>query len=163
MKNITQDQVREWFDYDPSGKLLWKIKASKKTVVGTPAGSKNRMGYTNVVFNHQQAYLHRLIWLWHNGSVPKVLDHIDGDPTNNRIENLRPATQQQNTFNSRTKHKDLTVPKNVYWDKSKRKWAVSISKGGKCLLRKRFADLELAELVAYEARIKFFGEFACHV
>lgn len=160
---FTQEQVREWFDYDPSGKLLWKVKASRKTLVGSPAGSKGTNGYTNVVVRHQQAYLHRLIWLWHYGTVPKVLDHIDGDPTNNRVENLRPATQQQNTFNSSTKRKNSELPRNVFWDKSKSKWTVALSRGGKTLLRKRFDDLELAELVAYEARLKFFGEFACHV
>ena len=43
---------------------------------------------------------HRAVWLYTYGEVPKELDHIDGDPTNNRISNLRAVTSRENNLNS---------------------------------------------------------------
>lgn len=57
-------------------------------------------------------YLHRLVWVWHHGAVPtdRVVDHCDGDPSNNRIGNLRLLTDRQNQFNRFQSRRDSTVP-----------------------------------------------------
>lgn len=44
-------------------------------------------------------YLHRLIWLYHHGELPDLLDHVDRDVANNRIENLRIATPIESSCN----------------------------------------------------------------
>ena len=76
--------------YDPDkGHFVWKTNASK-TVKGKVAGSKKRDGYVYIQFNGKKLSAHRLAWFVLNGSLPNnlVIDHIDGDCTNNDPKNL---------------------------------------------------------------------------
>jgi hypothetical protein len=64
--------------------------------------SPNRMGYFTVTFNGDKYRCHRIVWvLFNNKDIPRgmVIDHKDGDPTNNKIDNLRMITQRENTEN----------------------------------------------------------------
>lgn len=105
-------------------------------------------------------YLHRVIFLYHHGYMPELIDHIDGDRYNNKIDNLREATQQQNCLNKKHHVNSSSKCKNVYWHKLMNKWTVRMTVAGirKCI--GYFDDLELADLVAYEARDKYHGKFA---
>ena len=61
--------------------------------------------YKKISINKRSYTVHRLVYLYHKGYLPKELDHIDGNKNNNRIENLRAASKYQNKWNSK-KHKD---------------------------------------------------------
>lgn len=98
----------------------------------------------------------------HHGYLPDVIDHIDGDILNNKIENLRPATHTQNMRNTKLSSRNNSGVKGVNWDKKSNKWRVHISVDGKTKTFGRFKDMELAELIAIEARDKYYGEFARH-
>lgn len=96
----SQDLLRELFDYDPESGCLINKKTGKQARAWKKTGSKSRwqtsvMGET---FRHC-----RLVWAWHYGD-PGVyqIDHIDSDRRNDRIENLRLATNSQN--NAAKKH-----------------------------------------------------------
>ena len=104
--------------------------------------------------------MHRLIYLFHHGVLPKIIDHIDNDRTNNKIENLREATQQQNCLNRAAHKNNMSGCKNVHWDKSMKKWCVSMAVNRKRKTVGYFEDIEFAVLVAEEARLKFHGSFA---
>ena len=69
--------------------------------------------------------VHRAIWIWHNGEIPKGLeiDHINGNRKDNRIENLRLVTRQQNQTN-------MTKTKGIYWSQKLKKWYAQITKNG---------------------------------
>ena len=54
--------------------------------------------YINGILVH--CYYHHAVWLYNYGDLPEILDHIDGDPTNNRISNLRAVTRSENNLNS---------------------------------------------------------------
>ena len=54
--------------------------------------------YINGILVH--CYYHHAVWLYNYGDLPEILDHIDGDPTNNRISNLRAVTRSENMLNS---------------------------------------------------------------
>ena len=54
--------------------------------------------YINGILVH--CYYHHAVWLYNYGDLPEILDHIDGDPTNNRISNLRAVTSRENNLNS---------------------------------------------------------------
>jgi len=155
---ITQQLLKSLFDYQ-DGQLIRK-KNGKSAVI--PMGVKR---YERVSINGKAYNLHRMIYLWHYGSLPKVLDHIDGNRENNRIENLREATQQQNCLNSKHRSTSTSPYKNVYLQNDtgfKRNWVVSLMVSGKRKYIGSFEDIELAGLVAQEARDKYHGQYARH-
>ena len=101
---ITQDRLKELFEYE-DGNLIRKVSrgrgvTSKRWPAGSVLGSKKTDGYFLASVDYHLYKLHRLIWLWHYGSFPNgQIDHIDGNPSNNRIENLREATPGENMQN----------------------------------------------------------------
>lgn len=62
---------------------------------------------------------HRLMFLIYYGYFPEMVDHIDGDPTNNRKSNLRAATQVQNARNRKINSNNSTGFKGVCKDKTR--------------------------------------------
>lgn len=155
---ITQELVRHLFDYE-DGQLYWK-NCSKKTLNGTKAGYLNNTGYLRVKIGTTGYLVHRLIYLRHHGCLPKILDHINGNPLDNRIENLREASKYENQYNAKVRTDNSSGIKGIGWHKTKQKWMVRIRING---VRKNlgcFTDLELAELVILEARDKYHKEFA---
>ena len=99
---------------------------------------------------------------WMGESIPLDVHHIDGNRKNNKIENLRIATQQQNCLNRIAHKNNRSGYKNVHWANGMNKWCVLINVGGKRKVIDYFEDIELAGFVAQEARNKFHGEFARH-
>jgi hypothetical protein len=106
--HITQQELKELFDYcDKTGNLIWKTKPNKnggKAIIGQPTGTivtNPKSGYQRKVSNikGKMYKTHRLVWLWHYGTLPKTIDHKDNNPLNNKIENLRECTISQNNSN----------------------------------------------------------------
>lgn len=153
---LTQQRLQEVFSYNADGTFTRKKNGSQ---VNCNIGTRR---YLRVFVDRKAEALHRMIFLYHHGYLPKVIDHIDNNRLNNRIENLRSVTQSQNCQN-KTHHKNSTSPyKNVYWDKNASKWSVKIMTRGTRKHLGVFGDIEFADLVATEARSKFHGEFARH-
>lgn len=157
---LTQEYLHSLFNYK-DGQLFWKISrfgASKNI----PAGSITNRNYRVVYIDYKQYQLHKIIFLYHHGFYPKLIDHIDGNPANNKIENLREATYFQNAQNCKVYSTNTSGFKNVHLCNLTKKWRVVISINGKRLRLGYFKDLELADLVAQEARAKYHGIFARH-
>ena len=95
-----QDKIRETFDYK-DGEIFWKKRTSNCIKVGDKAGLLGKNGYYYAGVAGKREYIHRLVYIYHNGSIPDghFIDHIDRNRQNNRIENLRAVSKQQNTFN----------------------------------------------------------------
>lgn len=111
-KMLTQERVKELFDYK-NGDLIRKIKVPGGVEVGMPAGYKNVRGYIVTMVDRKLYQNHRLVWMWHYGYLPENhLDHIDQNCSNNRIENLREASQSCNMRNSR-QQKTATMVKGI--------------------------------------------------
>lgn len=100
--------VRDRFVYR-DGVLYWRT-ARVAARVGTRAGTLHTSGRRYVTYNGRRVLEHRLVWVWCTGAAPPVeIDHINGDPGDNRIENLRPADRFLNTQNlRRAKHQNQT-------------------------------------------------------
>lgn len=82
-----------------NGELYW-IKTRQGVVAGTKTGPLGSTGYRRVTWNKQRYQAHRIVWAMHYGDTDLVVDHINRDKTDNRIENLRAITQRQNKYNS---------------------------------------------------------------
>jgi hypothetical protein len=160
---ITQQLLKDLFDYREDGVFIRKVSTSNRVKVGDVVGWKTVNGkYIGLWVNGTSQLMHRMVFLYHHGYVPKYIDHIDNDGTNNRIENLREATHSQNLFNTKRRKTNKSGVKNVIWCKSSNKWGVYLQVRGKQTYFGVYEDLELAELVAMEAREKYQGQFANH-
>ena len=95
----TQDRLHELFDYE-NGQLIRRVRAGNR-MPGTVVGSITQGGYLKVELEGSCYRVHRLIWKWHHGTDPNdLIDHINRDRTDNRIENLREATSSENNQNN---------------------------------------------------------------
>jgi len=86
--------------YNPAtGKLFWRDDWYPQSTEKREVGYNDR-GYIRFHHRGHVVFAHRVIWFLHYGEWPeKEIDHIDGDGTNNRIENLRLADRAQNSMN----------------------------------------------------------------
>jgi hypothetical protein len=157
--SITQDLIKELFEYK-DGQLYWKNPTSSRCKSGQVAGAIGKRGYWRVGVNYKHYTTHRIVFLLFHGYLPKLIDHIDGNCLNNKIENLREATTSENLRNSKLSAKNTSGTKGVTWDKQTKSWSVGIMVNYKQIRIGRFKDLELAQLVAQEARNKYHKEFA---
>jgi hypothetical protein len=157
------DFVKHYLDYNADiGVLIWKRARSNRAPAGSKAGCLNTTGYLVAQIDGQLMYCHHLAWVLHYNEWPsKEVDHVNGVRNDNRIVNLRLASSNQNKFNMRLNVRNTSGVKGVSWDDVRKKWAVSVKAGTK-RYRRRFVDLELAEFVAQEVRLKLHEEFARH-
>jgi hypothetical protein len=106
--------------------------------------------------------LHRLVFLDYHGYLPAEIDHIDGNPANNCVDNLRAVTRAQNQWNAKTRKDNTSGVKNVSWCARDCRWIVQMRSGGRLAYVARFDSLSEAVADAQQARVETFGEFARH-
>lgn len=152
------EDFEPYFEYK-DGQLVRKA-SSKRSKSGDVVGCHDKKGYLTV--GHLGTYwkAHRIVYLLAHGHCPEFVDHINGIKDDNRIENLREADINTNHYNCKKYTTNKSGTKGVYWHSSNNLWAVKISVKTKTIHIGCFDDLELAELVATEARDKFHGEYA---
>ena len=151
---LTQSLVQSMFDYQDG--ILYR----KKT--GVTSAYQDVKGYMRVEINGKRYLQHRIIYLLFHGHFPSTVDHIDGNTTNNKIENLRAATNTENLQNMKLCPKNTSGSKNVSWDTKAKKWLVMLNVNGVRKYIGLFADFEFADFVDTESRKKFHGQFARH-
>jgi hypothetical protein len=100
--------------------------------------------------------------MFHHGWLPPQLDHVNGNPRDNRIENLRPATRSQNALNRCAQRRNKVGVKNVVYNPAKRKFEVRLMVGDKNTHFGMFSRLEDAATAAAQARTAAHGDFANH-
>lgn len=114
-------------------------------------------GYVRIAYDKRNLLAHRLIWTYHHGEIKKGLnvDHIDGDKTNNKIENLRLCNQMQNLGNAKISETNKTGFRGVSYHSPNGKYRAKLQNRG---LGYFDTPEEASEIYEKEARV-LFGEF----
>lgn len=158
---ITRKQLSLHLHYDPKTGLFWWIKSGLARQKNKPAGTIREDGYVLVCFAYKQYYAHRLAWLLMTGKWPaKEIDHKDGNPANNRWNNLRAANRANQLQNSRIKRSNTSGYKGACWAEKESRWLASITLNGKNKFLGYYSTKELAHAAYADAAKKHFGEFA---
>jgi len=158
---ITQSFLKEHFEYC-AGNLVWKKLPNKKgpARVGDIAGGSHPLGYRTIGINGVRFYAHRLIWTYHNGTTPEMIDHINGNRSDNRIENLRACNKSQNMMNMGASGRNSSGVKGVGWSASLKKWRAYLNVNGKTKHLGYFENIEDAKQAVSKVRAQAHGEFA---
>lgn len=134
MLPICHERMSDILDYDKeTGVFTWKIKASKKTIIGSEAGCPTAYGYVRIKIDGITYAAHRLAWFYINRSWPcGQIDHINGVRTDNRAVNLRDVSRSINQQNQRASQRgNKSGLLGVSWSNKDKKWWSRISVNGK--------------------------------
>jgi hypothetical protein len=157
---ITKSELKELLNYDKdTGIFTWKKRTSNRLKVGSVAGNNNNSGYIELKVTGIRFLAHRLAWLYEHGELPKLIDHINGNRSDNRICNLRPASYAENVYNSKIRSDNKSGVRCVSWNNRSNKWEVRIKLNGKLRNFGSYKDLTLATIVADKIRQEHHNEF----
>ena len=127
-------EANKRFNYNPNTGLFTK-KSNGKAV-----GYFGKNGYGRVMINRKEIGLHRLAWLMYYGEMPKIIDHQDGDTSNNAISNLRNTTVKGNSQNRKVGNNNTSGQIGVVWFKNDNRWGANIKVDGKRIYLGQFAE-----------------------
>lgn len=151
---ITQAYLKSLFEYK-DGQLIWKV-ARQKIRIGQVAGTLQKTGYIHIGIDGEQYVAHRLIWLYHHGVWPEqLLDHINRQKDDNRIQNLREVSQQQNMRHTKIHSHNTSGHCGVQWNKTAGKWCAKITVNQKLLHLGLFTNLEDAISARKAAELQY--------
>lgn len=162
-----------------SGKLFWKPRTTEMFIDGKQSATKN-CAIWNGKYAGKEAFTakngrgyfhgnilgftvvaHRVAWAMEYGAWPEVnVDHIDGDKANNKISNLRHATQSENQMNRPKPSQNSSGVKGVYWCSRDNRWIAKLALNRRSLHIGSFIDLDDAHQAIKSARKRFHGAFA---
>lgn len=137
---FTKELLDEWFYYE-DGELFWRKNPCNWIKIGEKAGSVRKDGYVISQIRGVKFLLHRAIFLMHHGYLPELIDHIDQNPSNNKIENLRKSNKRDNANNTKLPSNNKSGTKGVSWDKTNEKWTVRFKLEGRYLFCGYFLDI----------------------
>jgi hypothetical protein len=144
-----------------TGSFTWKKFRGCTAKAGSLTGNLSASGYIGLCINGKRYLAHRIAYKIVYGCDPNgILDHIDGDVTNNCISNLRVATFKQNQGNSKTPKHNISGIKGVSWKAKDNRWVAQIKHGRKKIWLGGYKTKEEAGAAYQKAANEYFGEFA---
>lgn len=131
-------RLLEVLEYEPgTGLLTWKERSGKwssrwnSRYAGKTAGTTNRQdGYVHIKVDERNWCAHRIIWAMTAGYWPEVVDHINGNPSDNRWCNLRAVDQATNQRNQKMHITNRSGVTGVHSVKHRGDWLASIRVDG---------------------------------
>lgn len=162
MSKLSVESAAGLLAYCPdTGRLTWLKGHGNGIVAGAEAGCARKDGYRRVRIAGRYYYAHRIAWLLANGEMPEFIDHISGDPSDNRLSNLRVASRAQNQQNQTAKRNSASGLKGVSFSERDSVWEASVMAGGR-RARASFRDLLEAAAWVIRTRSALHGGFANH-
>ena len=159
-EQLTVNRLQYLLDYDPlTGVFVNRTNRGGRCRVGQVAGTLDADGYLRIMVDGKLYRAHRLAWLYVHGEFPPdQLDHANRVRSDNRIDNLRPATRQQNAVNS-FRADNTSGRKGVTWSNKCEKWLVQIRVNGKRHNLGHYNDIEEASACYQNIARILHGEF----
>lgn len=168
--------LRERLHYEPAtGVLTWRIRPTEHfpdkahcdtwntRYAGKSAGAAHNSGYRILDIDDVALMAHRIVWaMFYGNDVPYDIDHIDGNRTNNRIDNLRLATRAENLANAKKRKHTKTGVKGVSFDTNRGKFQAHITVLYKKHHLGRFDTLDEAIAARRIAAERLQGKFVKH-
>lgn len=159
---ISQQSLKSVVSYDEeTGIFLWN-KSTGGSTKGDVAGSKSLRGYIYIQIDGKMHQAHRLAWIYMYGVEPDLIDHINGNRTDNRASNIRSCNKYENSWNSKIRKDNKSGVKGVSWNKCASKWQAIISVNGVKKYLGLYEDVKSAELIIKKERERLHGEFSRH-
>lgn len=168
-----QKYLQECFDYSLStGHLAWKTRPIEhfKDVrsfniwntrfAGTVVGARHQRGHLQVGLDKKLYKQHRIIWKLIYGEAPEQVDHIDNDPSNNAINNLRSATNLENNQNKTLTKLNTSGLKGAFYNKIISKYYTQLRVGGQRICKGYYDTAAEAHSEYCELAKMYHGEFA---
>ena len=173
----TQKQLRDLLDYNPeTGILTWRerplryfsasteaLKAGackrwNKRYAGTTAGA-DMFGYLQVKIFDRNMLAHRIIWVMVHGYWPEEIDHINGNPSDNRLVNLRHASRTENARNQKRHCTNTSGRTGVHWNRFTQYWVASIRNKDRTLYLGSYDEFQeaVAAREVFEKKLGFTG------
>lgn len=157
---VSQEYLQDLFEYQ-DGKLIWKKEPPKKRqFTGTVAGWQNNRGYYGVRLSGRRYLISRLVWEYHHGPIPDghVIDHIDHDRKNNRIENLRAVPFVENMRNQTRRCNNTSGRVGVRFHTGLKKWTAEIGVNGE----NKYIGIYTRKEDAIDARLAAERQYGFH-
>lgn len=157
---ITLEELKQILRYE-DGQLFWLKQMARRVKLGERAGTFDfEAGYWKINIKKRRYYIHKLVFFIHHGHMPKFVDHIDTNSSNNLISNLREATKNQNCHNRKSNINSSSKYKGVSKHANGRAWVAAISHYNNHTYLGYFKNENQAALAYNRAAVMYHKEFA---
>ena len=161
---VTLARLRELLQYDPeTGEFRWRVKR-KKVNPGDIAGTAVGKRYHMISIDNRTYLTHRLAWLYvHERWPTEQIDHINSNPFDNRICNLREASCAENTRHRPGDQNSKSGLKGVCFRARVGKWEANIMSNGVARYLGQFETSDEAQRAYEQAALQLHGAFAWRI
>ncbi len=172
---LSPEYIRSLLDYNPeTGEFVWRERKIREEYhcsridkgwntrfAGKKIPAQWVHGGLRIGLHCKNYVAHRIAWLIYYGEWPSQdIDHINGNPMDNRIVNLRLATDSENLCNQKKRIDNTSGVKGVSWSKKENKWYAYINKDKKMTGLGRFVSFDDAVAARMAAEKQYHGSFA---
>jgi glucan biosynthesis protein len=155
-------KIKDFETYSISDKGRVRNDTTQKILVNpVDIWGYNRIGLVKVAKQQKFRKVHRLVAeaFLTNEENKKCIDHIDRNRQNNCVENLRYVTSSENQKNLGLMKTNKSGVTGVLFEKSRKKWRVTVKVNSKSILIGRFNDFDVAVKARKQAQHKYYGEY----